>query len=188
MSAYDLGRTFRPSTGNGKARAIAWNLPDPIPVHREPIYTPRPELVAKYPTLPNAVQFRVPNLGFDVQKAEVEKGIAKQFPLILTSGRLVEYEGGGEETRSNKWLAELRQEMFVEINPADATLRGIKNGSWVHVWGPEMESGKATPHDGFCHRADRQGSRVDALPFRRLVPRCRSTREVSKGGRSDRAR
>ena len=27
--------------GNGKARAVAWNLPDPVPVHREPIYTPR---------------------------------------------------------------------------------------------------------------------------------------------------
>src|SRR3546814_1608846 len=34
--------------GNGKARAKAWNLPDPIPVHREPIYTPRVELVEKY--------------------------------------------------------------------------------------------------------------------------------------------
>jgi formate dehydrogenase major subunit len=149
--------------GNGKARAIAWNLPDPIPVHREPIYTPRPELVAKYPTLPNAVQFRVPNLGFDVQKAEVEKGIAKQFPLILTSGRLVEYEGGGEETRSNKWLAELRQEMFVEINPADATLRGIKNGSWVHVWGPEMESGKATRMTAFV--TERIGKGVVWMPY-----------------------
>src|SRR5262249_3004303 len=29
-----------------------------------------------------------------------------------SSGRLVEYEGGGEETRSNKWLAELQQTMF----------------------------------------------------------------------------
>jgi len=28
--------------GNGKARAVAWNLPDPIPVHREAIYTSRP--------------------------------------------------------------------------------------------------------------------------------------------------
>ena len=28
--------------GNGKARANAWNLPDPIPVHREVIYTSRP--------------------------------------------------------------------------------------------------------------------------------------------------
>jgi formate dehydrogenase major subunit len=31
--------------GNGKARANAFGLPDAIPVHREPIYTPRPELV-----------------------------------------------------------------------------------------------------------------------------------------------
>ena len=42
---------------------------------------------------------------------------ASSIPLILTSGRLVEYEGGGDETRSNPWLAELQQEMFVEINP-----------------------------------------------------------------------
>ena len=123
--------------GNGKARANAFGLPDAIPVHREPIYTPRPDLVAKYPTLPNARQFRMANVGFDVQKAAVDKGIAKQFPIILTSGRLVEYEGGGEETRSNKWLAELQQDMFVEVNTADAGDRGIKEGQWVWVLGPE---------------------------------------------------
>jgi formate dehydrogenase major subunit len=122
--------------GNGKARAVAWNLPDPIPVHREPIYTPRPDLVQKYPTLPDAVQFRVPNIGATIQKQNVEKGIAKEFPIVLTSGRLVEYEGGGEETRSNKWLAELQQDAFVEINPADAAERGIKDGQWVWVLGP----------------------------------------------------
>jgi formate dehydrogenase major subunit len=126
--------------GNGKARANAFGLPDAIPVHREPIYTPRPDLVAKYPTLPNARQFRMPNVGFDVQKAAVDKGIAKQFPIILTSGRLVEYEGGGEETRSNKWLAELQQDMFVEINPSDAGERGIKDGGWVWVTGAENSS------------------------------------------------
>jgi formate dehydrogenase major subunit len=126
--------------GNAKARTIAWNLADPIPVHHEVIFTSRPDLVAQYPTLPDALQFRVPNLGFTVQKTAVEKGIVKQFPLILTSGRLVDYEGGGEETRSNKWLAELVQDMFVEINPADAAERGIKNGSWVWVTGPEGNS------------------------------------------------
>jgi formate dehydrogenase major subunit len=126
--------------GNGKARTVAWNLPDPIPVHREPIYTPRPDLVAKYPTLPDAKQFRMPNLGFTVQRTAVEMGIVKRFPLILTSGRLVEYEGGGEETRSNKWLAELKQDMFVEINPADAAERGIKDDSWVWVTGAENNS------------------------------------------------
>ena len=126
--------------GNAKARANAWNLPDPIPVHREPIYSPRIDLVAKYPTRPDFKSFRVPNMGFSVQKAAVDKGIAKEFPIILTSGRLVEYEGGGEETRSNKWLAELQQEMFVEINPADAQARGIGEGSFVWVTGPESNS------------------------------------------------
>ncbi len=126
--------------GNGKARMNAWNLPDPIPVHREPIYSPRVDLIQKYPTLPDAKQFRLPNIGFTVQKAAVDKGIAKQFPIILSSGRLVEYEGGGEETRSNKWLAELQQDMFIEINPADATDRGIKDGGWVLVTGAENNS------------------------------------------------
>jgi len=126
--------------GNAKARMNAFGLPDPIPVHREPIYTPRVDLVAKYPSLPDAKQFRLPNIGFTVQKAAVDKGIAKQFPIILSSGRLVEYEGGGEETRSNKWLAELQQEMFIEINPADADARGIKDNAWVWVTGAENSS------------------------------------------------
>ncbi|MEQ1615133.1 MAG: formate dehydrogenase subunit alpha, partial [Hyphomicrobiaceae bacterium] len=126
--------------GNAKARANAWNLPDPVPVHREPIYSPRVDLVAKYPTRPDFKSFRMMNAGGSVQKAAVEKGVAKEFPIILSSGRLVEYEGGGEETRSNKWLAELQQDMFVEINPADAGSRGIVEGQWVWVYGPESQS------------------------------------------------
>lgn len=126
--------------GNAKARMNAFGLPDPIPVHREPIYTPRVDLVSKYPTLPDAKQFRLPNIGFSVQKAAIDKGIPKQFPLILSSGRLVEYEGGGEETRTNPWLAELQQDMFIEISPADAADRGIKDGGWVWVTGAENSS------------------------------------------------
>jgi formate dehydrogenase major subunit len=124
--------------GNAKARAVAWNLPDPVPVHREPIYTPRADLIAKYPTLPDRRGFRMPHLGQSVQARSV--AVARDFPIVLTSGRLVEYEGGGEETRSNKWLAELQQDMFVELNPADAADRGVRDGGWVWVHGPENNS------------------------------------------------
>jgi formate dehydrogenase major subunit len=149
--------------GNGKARAVAWDLPDPVPTHREPIYSPRVDLVAKYPTRPDFRHFRLPNAGFTLQKAAVEKGIAKDYPIILTSGRLVEYEGGGEETRSNKWLAELQQDMFVEINPADAAARNIKDGQWVRVQGPEMGKDKWTRMKALV--TERVGKGVAWMPF-----------------------
>ncbi len=121
--------------GNAKARAIVWNFPDGIPQHREPLYSPRPDLVAKYPTHDDKKAFwRLPTLFKSVQ--EKNKDISKDYPIVLTSGRLVEYEGGGEETRSNPWLAELQQENFVEINPKDANDRGIRDGEYVWVKTP----------------------------------------------------
>ncbi|WP_326542596.1 formate dehydrogenase subunit alpha [Pseudorhodoferax sp.] len=123
--------------GNAKARAVVWNFPDPIPQHREPLYSTRADLVAKYPTHDDRKAFwRLPTLYKTVQ--DKNKDIGKTFPLVMTSGRLVEYEGGGEETRSNPWLAELQQEMFVEINPRAANDRGIRNGDQVWVKTPPM--------------------------------------------------
>ena len=120
--------------GNAKARAIVWNFPDAIPQHREPLYSPRPDMVAKYPTHDDKKSFwRLPTLYKTVQDANVKNDIATKYPLILTSGRLVEYEGGGEETRSNPWLAELQQENFIEINVKDANDRGVRDGEYVWV-------------------------------------------------------
>jgi formate dehydrogenase major subunit len=147
--------------GNAKARAVAWNLPDPVPVHREPIYTPRTDLIAQFPTLPDRRGFRLPHLGQTVQNRSHQ--VAKDFPIILSSGRLVEYEGGGEETRSNKWLAELQQDMFVEINPRDAAQRNIRDGAWVLVSGPEMPAGKATRMKALV--TERVGQGVAWMPF-----------------------
>ena len=121
--------------GNAKARAVVWNFPDPVPLHREPLYTPRPDLIEKYPThADQKVRWRLPVLFKTVQDAN--KDAVKSYPLIMTSGRLVEYEGGGDETRSNPWLAELQQEMFVEINPKDANDRGVRNNEYVWVSTP----------------------------------------------------
>ncbi len=95
--------------GNAKARAIVWNFPDGIPQHREPLYSTRPDLVEKYPTHDDVKVFwRLPTL----------------------------FKSGGEETRSNPWLAELMQDNFVEINPKAAADRGIRNGEYVWVKTP----------------------------------------------------
>jgi len=119
--------------GNAKARAVVWTFPDPVPIHREPLYTPRRDLVADYPTYKDTKNYRLPTLYASIQA----KDFSKKFPTILTSGRLVEYEGGGDESRSNPWLAELQQEMFVEINPFDANNSGIRDGGVVWVHSPE---------------------------------------------------
>ncbi len=119
--------------GNAKARAVVWTFPDPVPIHREALYTNRRDLVADYPTYEDKKFWRLPTMYKSIQ----DQDFSKEYPMVLTSGRLVEYEGGGEETRSNPWLAELQQDMFVEVNTRDANNLGIRDGSDVWVEGPE---------------------------------------------------
>ncbi len=120
--------------GNAKARAIVWTFPDRVPVHREPLYTPRRDLVADYPTYEDRKRFyRLPTRYRGIQKDDY----SKDYPLVYSSFRLVEYEGGGDESRSNPWLAELQQEMFAEINPKDANDAGLKDGEMVWIETPE---------------------------------------------------
>ncbi len=120
--------------GNAKARAVVWTFPDRVPLHREPLYTPRRDLVMDYPTWDDSESiYRLPTLYKSIQ----DQDKSGEYPIVLTSGRLVEYEGGGEETRSNPWLAELQQEMFVEVNPKDANDIGFKDGDDVWVEGAE---------------------------------------------------
>jgi formate dehydrogenase major subunit len=119
--------------GNAKARAVVWTFPDAVPLHREPLYTNRRDLLPAYATYDDRKDWRVPTRYASIQTND----FSRDFPTILTSGRLVEYEGGGDESRSNPWLAELQQNMFVEINPRDANNGGIRDGEMVWLHGPE---------------------------------------------------
>ncbi len=142
--------------GNAKARAVVWTFPDPVPVHREPLYTNRRDLVEDYPTYADKQFYRLPTMYESIQKND----FSKEYPMILTSGRLVEYEGGGDESRSNKWLAELQQEMFVEVNTRDANNLGIRDGQQVWVEGAEGSAIKVA-----VMVTDRVGEGVAFLPF-----------------------
>ncbi|MBB3994909.1 formate dehydrogenase major subunit [Sulfitobacter undariae] len=142
--------------GNAKARAVVWTFPDPVPVHREPLYSNRRDLVADYPTYEDKKFWRVPTMYSSIQ----QKDFSNDYPIILTSGRLVEYEGGGDETRSNPWLAELQQDMFVEINTRDANNLGVRDGEQVWVEGPEGGKVKV-----MALVTERVGTGVAFMPF-----------------------
>ncbi len=142
--------------GNAKARTVVWNFPDPVPKHREPLYTPRRDLLDKYATYKDRKHHRLPTMYESIQKQD----FSNEYPIILTSGRLVEYEGGGDESRSNPWLAELQQNMFVEINPTDANDLGIRDGQTVWVEGPEKAKVKV-----MAMVTERVGKGVAFMPF-----------------------
>ena len=142
--------------GNAKARTVVWNFPDPVPLHREPLYTPRRDLLDKYATYEDRKAYRLPTAYASIQATDY----SKEFPTILTSGRLVEYEGGGDESRSNPWLAELQQDMFVEINTADANDIGIRDGEQVWIHSPEGSKVKV-----MAMLTERVGKGVAFMPF-----------------------
>lgn len=122
--------------GNAKARCVVWTFPDPVPIHREPLYTPRRDLVADYPTYDDTRKFRLPLKYASIQAQD----FSKEYPLVLSSGCLVEHEGGGAKSFANVWLAELQQEMFAMVNPNDANNIGVRDGADIYLESPEGAS------------------------------------------------
>ena len=123
--------------GNGRARFNVWQFAkfgDNVPKHHEPLHSPRPDLITEWVTYEDVKDhYRVPTLYKSLQKADwVEK-----YPVILNTGRQVEFEGGGAAERNCWWLVELQPEMYVEIHPKLANDHSIRHGDWVWIESPE---------------------------------------------------
>lgn len=61
-----------------------------------------------------------------------EERTTAKFPLILTTGRILSQYNVGAQTRrteNNLWMSE----DVLEIHPADAETRGIRDGDWVSI-------------------------------------------------------
>lgn len=135
--------------GNARARCVVWDFPDQVPIHREPLHTPRPDLIEKYPTYEDKPNHYRLTTRF---KSEQNPDLVKEFPFVLTTGRMVEHMGGGAETRSNKYLCELQPEMYAEINPALANNIGIREGE--EMWIESPEGGKIRVKAKLTERVD----------------------------------
>jgi formate dehydrogenase major subunit len=130
---YDFKQPDAP-TGRGRARGVTWNHLDPVPVHREPVESPRPDLVDEWPS--NGQQnnfYRLDQNNAAVQEEATAAAADNGFNTIMTTGRQVEHQGGGAESRSNLFLADLQPHMYAEIHPDLAEDIGVDGGDLVVV-------------------------------------------------------
>ena len=149
--------------GNGRARFNVWTFKDdPVPKHREPIHSPRPDLIENWVTYDDVKDhYRVPTLYKSLQKADW----VKTYPIILTTGRQVEFEGGGNAERACWWLVELQPEMYAEINPKLANNHNLKNGDWMWIESPEDTDEKPSRIKVKARVTRRVGADTIFLPF-----------------------
>jgi formate dehydrogenase major subunit len=120
--------------GNARARCVVWTFPDQVPIHREPLHSPRPDLIEKYPTYKDKENHYRVDTRYE---SEQNPNLSKEFPYVITTGRMVEHMGAGAETRSNQYLAELQPDMYAEINPRTANNIGVRQGEMVWIESPE---------------------------------------------------
>jgi formate dehydrogenase alpha subunit len=57
----------------------------------------------------------------------------KEYPFVLTTGRELFHYHTGTMTRRSKGLDRIAPEPFIEVNPADASVLGVKNGEILTV-------------------------------------------------------
>jgi len=119
--------------GNAKARAIVWNFTDQIPKHREPLHSPRPDLVKQYPSIKDKKNFYRTDVRYESEQNAQDW--SKEYPTSIVSGRVVEHFGSGTETRASMYLAELGSEMYGEVHPNYAASLGIKDNDMMWIYG-----------------------------------------------------
>lgn len=139
--------------GNAKARARVWGWADEIPKHREPLHSPRADLAKEYPSFPDKPNhWRVDTRYISEQ---TKQDWAKDFPINLVTGRLVNMNGAGMENRASKYLAKLTPEMFCDINPDLAGRYGIRDGSMMWIHSPHGTKIKVKAHYSYSVTPDR---------------------------------
>ncbi len=93
----------------------------PFPEHYEPMECPIAEHpFSKVRTNPTALTFK--------GDKDVHASCDPRFPFICSTYRVTEHWQTGVMTRWTPWLLEAEPQMFVEMSPELATLRGIKGG------------------------------------------------------------
>lgn len=105
----------------------------PLPAHYEPQESPVTNALYPQQQAPARIIFaRDDNLDApsgDAPGSDV-------YPFVFTTYRLTEHHTAGGMSRWSPYLAELQPEMFCEVSPELAALRGLTNEGWATIISP----------------------------------------------------
>jgi formate dehydrogenase major subunit len=118
--------------GDGKAWLFAPDgLADgPLPTHYEPHESPVRNPLYGQQSNPTRRVYPRPENPYNPAPPEPDTDV---FPFVLTAARLTEQHTAGAMSRQLPYLAELQPELFVEISPELARIRGLTHLGWAHV-------------------------------------------------------
>jgi formate dehydrogenase major subunit len=103
----------------------------PLPTHYEPEESPYVNsLHPDQQSNPVRERFKRPENRYNPAGSEEGTGV---FPFVLSTYRLTEHHTAGGMTRWLPHTAELMPEMFCEVSPELAELRGLEHGSWATI-------------------------------------------------------
>jgi formate dehydrogenase major subunit len=115
------------SDGRGWLYAPTGLIDGPLPTHYEPLESVAKNALYGQQCNPTRLEYRRADNRY--HRAWDDPA----YPFILTTFRLTEHHTAGGMSRWLWWLSELQPQMFVEISPELARLRGIRHGGWVTV-------------------------------------------------------
>ena len=110
--------------GKGWLWAPSGLVDGPLPTHYEPHESPARNPLHAIDASPFREQYGHP---------ENEYNDRDRYPFVMTTYRIAEHHTAGGMSRFQRRLSELAREMFVEIHPDLAALRGIEHGGWATV-------------------------------------------------------
>jgi formate dehydrogenase major subunit len=109
--------------GLGWLYAPAGLVDGPLPTHYEPRESP----------VHNALYGVDANPTRQEPDATYHASPSSEFPFALTTYRLTEHHTAGGMSRTLPYLAELQPELFVEVSPELAALRGLEHAGWATI-------------------------------------------------------
>jgi formate dehydrogenase major subunit len=103
-------------------------LDGPLPAHFEAGESPLRNRVYRQDGSPVSIQYRNRR-----QTRDQLAGHSATYPFVVTTYRLTEHHTAGSMSRTLGRLAELQPELFCEVSPSLAELRGLENGGWATI-------------------------------------------------------